>query len=266
MHLMEKRLARLENSLNQAQSRARRMAALTAAVVIGAAALYLVPGATAQSGQGQAHGIAHRVKTLEDKVAALQAGLAAETAARIAADLQLQANINAEAAARAAADATLQGNIDAEAAARIAADNTLQSQITPMSAVLQPFSKVGNDLIITGVNLHIRNGSGGTSNLNALGNLIVGYNEGAFPAGQIGSHNIVVGLNHTFTSFGGLVAGLANRISAPHASVTGGFGNEAAGQFSSVSGGNAITQSSLAGWSAGNQVAAPNTVGNFRSP
>lgn len=49
---------------------------------------------------------------------ATQADLAAETAARQAADTTLQTNIGAEATARAAADTTLQGNITAEATAR----------------------------------------------------------------------------------------------------------------------------------------------------
>jgi hypothetical protein len=48
--------------------------------------------------------------------------VAAEAAARAAADTTLQGNIDAEAAARAAADTTLQFNIDAEAAARAQGD------------------------------------------------------------------------------------------------------------------------------------------------
>jgi hypothetical protein len=55
--------------------------------------------------------------------------LAAEEAARIAADEVLQSNIDAEQAARIAADEVLQSNIDAEQAARIAADEVLQSNI-----------------------------------------------------------------------------------------------------------------------------------------
>ena len=55
--------------------------------------------------------------------------IAAEQAARIAADNILQGNIDDEESARIAADNTLQNNIDAEESARIAADNTLQDNI-----------------------------------------------------------------------------------------------------------------------------------------
>jgi len=62
--------------------------------------------------------------------------LAAESAARIAADsaeaAARTAADNAEAAARAAADTTLQNNINAEAAARAAADANLQAQINAL--------------------------------------------------------------------------------------------------------------------------------------
>lgn len=61
-------------------------------------------------------------------------GLAAETAARIAADNTLQTNINLEAGTRAAADTTLQQNIINEAAARATTDNSLQQQINQIVA------------------------------------------------------------------------------------------------------------------------------------
>lgn len=61
-------------------------------------------------------------------------GLAAETAARIAADNTLQTNINLEAGTRASVDTTLQQNITNEAAARATADNSLQQQINQIVA------------------------------------------------------------------------------------------------------------------------------------
>lgn len=61
-------------------------------------------------------------------------GLAAETAARIAADGTLQTNINAEVAARTAADNTLQSNINTEASTRSAQDGVLQAQIDQLVA------------------------------------------------------------------------------------------------------------------------------------
>jgi hypothetical protein len=87
-------------------------------------------------------------------------------------------------------------------------------------------------------NLHIVNGLGSTGTTNGMGNLIVGYNEiGPQPFPRSGSHNVVVGSNHGWESFGGLVAGQGNLISGAYASVSGGSDNTASGDWSSVSGG-----------------------------
>jgi hypothetical protein len=66
----------------------------------------------------------------------------------------------------------------------------------------------GNDVIFEGCNVHIRSGAGYTgAPVNGLGNLVVGYNE-AFPDDdRTGSHNLVVGAFHSYSSSGGLVAG-----------------------------------------------------------
>jgi hypothetical protein len=93
----------------------------------------------------------------------------------------------------------------------------------------------GADLVITGANLHLRSGSGATwGAVNGTGNLIVGYRE---ISNISGSHNVVVGVNHRVTSYGGIVVGGSNSITAPYTSVTGGSNNAASGLFASVSGG-----------------------------
>ena len=79
--------------------------------------------------------------------------------------------------------------------------------------------------------------------LNGLGNLIIGYNEtGAVLHGDLevrtGSHNLVVGPGHTYSSYGGVVAGFMNRATGVYATVTGGSENTASAPVSSVSGGN----------------------------
>ena len=97
----------------------------------------------------------------------------------------------------------------------------------------------GPHLMITGANLHVRSGSGSTDGtVNGLGNLVVGYNE-ARPADsdKSGSHNLVVGSEHNFSSYGGLVVARRNEISAPWASVSGGGFSSARGNYCSVSGG-----------------------------
>jgi hypothetical protein len=85
-------------------------------------------------------------------------------------------------------------------------------------------------------------GTGSTGTLNGLGNLIVGYNE---ESGQTrtGSHNLVVGPLHTYTSYGGLVAGHENTVGGPYSSVSGGWRNSAEAEASSVTGGQENTAS-----------------------
>ena len=54
---------------------------------------------------------------------------------------------------------------------------------------------------------------------------------------RTGSHNLVVGVWNSYTSFGGFVAGQANDITGEGASITGGKNNVASGRLSTVSGG-----------------------------
>lgn len=102
----------------------------------------------------------------------------------------------------------------------------------------------GPHIIFTGANLHVRDGSGSTNDgggaTTGLGNLVIGYDEppNSPPAGyRSGSHDLVVGPGHTFSSFGGFVAGDTNAVEGPSATVSGGRGNAASGMVSSVSGG-----------------------------
>ena len=97
-------------------------------------------------------------------------------------------------------------------------------------------SQVGTDVFFNGCNVNVRSGSGSTNGtVNGKGNLIIGYNEGA--GSTTGSHNLIIGNGHSFSSFGGIVAGVKNSIEGPFASVTGGYRNTASAYASSVSGG-----------------------------
>jgi trimeric autotransporter adhesin len=95
------------------------------------------------------------------------------------------------------------------------------------------------EVVITGANLRIVNGLRATATANGLGNLLVGYNERRDNGDDehTGSHNVVVGQGHNFSSFGGLVVGRQNAIRGAFASVSGGFDNTASGDSASVSGG-----------------------------
>jgi len=120
-------------------------------------------------------------------------------------------------------------------------NNDLKARVAALEAVLAGVSRNGNDITFSGVNVSIVNGSGTTSGpVNGLGNLIVGYNETrdiGGPDDRSGSHNIIVGSTHNYSSYGGFVAGHFNNITGPYASVSGGYGNTAGGSFASVSGG-----------------------------
>jgi hypothetical protein len=111
------------------------------------------------------------------------------------------------------------------------------------------FDGATNEVTITGANLRIINGLGSTETTNGLGNLIVGYNElrqenpdcprvfVTCTDTRAGSHNVVVGKEHNFTSFGGVVVGLHNETTGDFSAVSGGAGNTANGTWSAISGG-----------------------------
>lgn len=91
----------------------------------------------------------------------------------------------------------------------------------------------------TACNVFVQDGLGTTEssgNPNGLGNLIIGYDETTygFRNNNIGSHNLVLGTNNDYNSFGGIVAGNNNVISAPGASVLGGTDNNAEGSGSVI--------------------------------
>jgi hypothetical protein len=100
------------------------------------------------------------------------------------------------------------------------------------------------EVVITGANLRLVNGLRATATANGLGNLLVGYNEPRQGGNvETGSHNVVVGQGHNFSSFGGLVVGRQNEISGAFAAISGGFDNTASASATSVSGGRGNTAS-----------------------
>jgi trimeric autotransporter adhesin len=128
-------------------------------------------------------------------------------------------------------------------AAELAAQNSLLEGVYRLE---DPYT--GQDTLqFAGMNVQIVNGTGATSGTpDGTGNLIIGYNEirgeSNCPAGYFcnrrdGSHNLVIGIENNYSSFGGMVVGYANEIVGIFSSVSGGLGNTARGQYSSVSGG-----------------------------
>ena len=124
-----------------------------------------------------------------------------------------------------------------ELVARVVA---LEQQVADLEAKLAAVSvNAGGDLVISETNLIIQSGNGATdAAVNGKGNLIIGYNEDLmWASSRTGSHNLIIGPEHSYTSFGGFVAGLGNTISGKHASVTGGDGNAALSDHSAILGG-----------------------------
>jgi len=114
------------------------------------------------------------------------------------------------------------------------------------------YDPVGHDFIIDGCNVHVRDGTGATASTTGLGNLIIGYNESrGVGSDRTGSHNLVVGQQQNYNRYGGLVAGFANNISGPYATVSGGRNNTASGDIASVSGGFGHAITGIYDWQAG---------------
>ncbi|MFQ5581333.1 MAG: hypothetical protein ACE5F3_01740 [Mariprofundaceae bacterium] len=115
----------------------------------------------------------------------------------------------------------------------------LTKQIAELQAKLKHVSVKGTEMHITGANLHVESGSGSTEGeTNGLGNVIIGYNETRGSGDKhTGSHNLVIGGKHNFSSYGGIVAGYENDIAGPYASISGGTRNQALGEFTSITGG-----------------------------
>ena len=124
-------------------------------------------------------------------------------------------------------------------------------------------------VLMTGVNLQVVNGDGSTDSVNGVGNIIVGYNvpgfflepdpEGGFEycsdgqyinqadcefnggvwanSHKSGSHNVIIGDNHNYSQYAGLVVGANNAIRAPNSAVSGGHRNQVTAEHASISGG-----------------------------
>jgi hypothetical protein len=87
----------------------------------------------------------------------------------------------------------------------------MQAEIAALQNTLKYVTTTGTDMVISGANLHIVNGAGATTTKNGLGNLIVGYNEKRDDTPntdvRTGSHNLILGEENSFSSYGGIVGG-----------------------------------------------------------
>ncbi len=146
--------------------------------------------------------------------------------------MQLSAEVAADHARMAASDAKIT-SLQIHLAAMQA-----KSPVPLDTTAYGPFTVTGSDVYLNGYNLHITSGSGSTNAApNGLGNLIIGYNEAPSSPKRTGSHNLILGTQNNYTSYGGIVAGSGNTISGIYASVVGGRSSTATGSYSCIAGG-----------------------------
>ncbi|UCD85171.1 MAG: hypothetical protein JSU92_02980 [Deltaproteobacteria bacterium] len=164
--------------------------------------------------------------------------------------------------------ADLTGNIDINVGALANRLSTVESNnallldpyLTISSGTIE--SLAGPHVILTGANLHVRSGGGSTAAaVNGVGNLIMGYNE-YLSGNRGGSHNLIVGTQHNYSSYGGFLAGYRNTVTTRYASVSGGADNTASGDYASVSGGYLNVASGVAASISGGYL---NTASSYES-
>ena len=115
-------------------------------------------------------------------------------------------------------------------------------------AAISTITKKGTDLTISGVNVHIVDGSGSTGSKSGLGNLTIGYNElrGDGSDNRTGSHNLILGARNNYVSSSGIVGGLENTISGRFASAIGGDDDVSSGRGSVTTGGSSNVANAFA--------------------
>jgi hypothetical protein len=119
-----------------------------------------------------------------------------------------------------------------------ALDPSTQAAIADLLAVVTVDLPAAT-LTITGVNVYVQSGSGTTDDGGApvgLGNLVLGYDEGSADGSDLktGSHNLVIGPEHSYTGVGGIVAGEDNWLLADHSAILAGNKNEVSGPYSAA--------------------------------
>lgn len=105
------------------------------------------------------------------------------------------------------------------------------------AAVLTRLEVSGVDLLVEGANLTVRNAQHDTSIVDGTGNVIIGWNETDGQPVRTGSHNLVLGDQNSYTSYGAIVSGEGNTASGANVVVLGGSANTASGVGSCVIGG-----------------------------
>jgi hypothetical protein len=107
--------------------------------------------------------------------------------------------------------------------------SALEERLALLEALLANVTVDGDNLVLTGMNFQVVSGSGETDgDTNGTGNIIIGYNETNEQSDDgSGSHNLVIGQFHSYSGYGGIIAGEDNEILGANSSVLGGEQNRA---------------------------------------
>ncbi len=93
-----------------------------------------------------------------------------------------------------------------------------------------------DSVVFTGANVYVQSGSGSTNGtVNGLGNLIVGYDEDDGSDDKSGSHNLIVGMYHSYSEHESIIGGYNNE-SAGVRHILGGRSNSASADYNVVFG------------------------------
>ncbi|MFT5584430.1 MAG: hypothetical protein ACI9VR_002015 [Cognaticolwellia sp.] len=108
------------------------------------------------------------------------------------------------------------------------------SRVAAAEELLQLLSvSADGDLVLSQANLYVQSGDGATdAPVNGKGNIILGYDEDD-GNDKSGSHNLILGSYHSYTSYGGVTMGLYNETNERHVLVQG-QGNTMEGAFGVV--------------------------------
>lgn len=231
MAILERQVALLTGTVQRSEARVRRWQV----VGLGALLLTLLVGGSQRS--------TAQISSDPSQFASSQSRVDASALAKLTARVKALENKQVTFESRQTAQETKQTALETKQKALETRQTEVEARIAPVEAKLRPFSLARNELVLTGVNLHLRNGLNRSDSSNGLGNLILGYNETRpIPAGQpnpnakTGSHNLIIGPRHNYTAFGGIVGGYQNQISGPYACALGQL-NEASGICAIVCGG-----------------------------
>lgn len=189
----------------------------------------------------------------------------------------LQATVTTLQADNTALSATVTSQANTIANLQTQLNSVAASNVMAMDPYVSVTSDTRGPIVqFASTNVQVINGLGSTATANGLGNLIVGYDETTLSPGaqctigtnpttvtpvtdsasctsaggqwvtggfKTGSHYLVTGTQHSYSRWGGLLAGVQNTSNYDYASVSGGSLNVASGAVASVSGGQSNTAS-----------------------